>query len=61
MPGMEPLSRDLIDLLDLFKSNGVEFIVVGAHALAFHAVPRQTQDLDLWIKSIALMAKAFSS
>jgi hypothetical protein len=44
---MEPLSRELIDLIGLFKSNGVEFMVVGAHALAFHAVPGQTQALAL--------------
>ena len=25
------------------------FLVVGAHALAVHGVPRATQDLDVWI------------
>jgi len=27
----------------------VEYIVVGAHALAFHGRPRHTGDLDIWI------------
>jgi hypothetical protein len=33
----------------LFASENVEFLVVGAHALAFHGVPRLTGDLDLLV------------
>ncbi|HLX09590.1 MAG TPA: hypothetical protein VKY89_17180 [Thermoanaerobaculia bacterium] len=29
---------------------GAAFIVIGAHALAFHGVPRSTGDLDIWIR-----------
>ena len=29
---------------------GVRFIVVGAHAMAVHGVPRSTGDLDVWIE-----------
>jgi len=50
MRGTAPLSDDLLDLIDLFTSHGVEFLIVGAHAFAVHAYPRQTQDLDLWVK-----------
>jgi hypothetical protein len=49
LAGMDPLSADLLELIDLFKSRGVEFLVVGAHALAYHAFPRSTFDLDLWV------------
>jgi hypothetical protein len=28
----------------------VRFLVVGAHALAVHGVPRATGDLDLWVE-----------
>ncbi len=28
---------------------GARFLVVGAHALAVHGVPRATGDLDIWI------------
>jgi hypothetical protein len=28
-----------------------EFLVVGAHALAAHELPRATQDLDLWVRA----------
>ena len=41
------LPRDLIDLLAAFASERVDFVVVGGHAVAFHAVPRATKDLDL--------------
>ncbi|MFM9873467.1 MAG: DUF6036 family nucleotidyltransferase [Fimbriimonadaceae bacterium] len=27
----------------------VEFLVVGSHALAFHAQPRYTEDIDCWV------------
>lgn len=50
MPGPIPLTDDLKELIELFQSHHVEFIVVGAHALAFHGRPRFTEDLDLFIR-----------
>jgi hypothetical protein len=44
------LDKDLREFLELFLSANVEFLVVGAHALAFHGFPRFTGDLDLWIR-----------
>lgn len=44
------LSQDLNELLESFLSRKVNFIVVGAHALAFHGVPRFTGDLDLLVE-----------
>jgi len=41
------ISPDLKELLGLFRSHGVECVVVGAHALALHGHPRFTADLDL--------------
>jgi hypothetical protein len=29
---------------------GAEFIVVGAHALAAHGLPRATGDFDIWVR-----------
>lgn len=53
MPGpswVSPLiSQDHRDRLKEFLDGDVEFLVVGAHALAAHGVPRATGDLDLWI------------
>lgn len=44
------LDKDLLDLLELFRSKGVEFLVVGGHAVAFHGHPRLTEDLDLFVR-----------
>lgn len=43
------MNEDLSELLSSLKSHGVEFLVIGAHAVAFHSRPRMTQDLDLWV------------
>ena len=44
-------SRDFEDLLAYFNARGVEYLVVGAHAFAFHGKPRFTKDLDLLVRS----------
>ena len=41
--------KDLRQLLASFHSRGVEFPVVGGHAVAFHGRPRLTEDLDLYV------------
>jgi hypothetical protein len=43
------VNRDFRDLLAAFLEAGVRFLVVGAHAMAVHGVPRATGDLDVWI------------
>ncbi len=45
-----PLSNDLREFVELLNSHGVEFLIVGAHSLAFHARPRFTGDLDILIR-----------
>ncbi len=47
---MQDLSPDFRDLIELFTSHGVDFIVVGAYALAFLWHTRLTEDIDLWIR-----------
>jgi len=47
---VERLHRDLRELLGLFHSNGVEFLVVGGHAVAFHGYPRFTEDIDCFVR-----------
>ena len=49
MPGYPTISEDLSELLSLLNSKRVDFIVVGAHALAFHGVPRFTEDIDFFL------------
>lgn len=44
------IERDFKELLALLNSHNVEYIVVGAYALAFHGAPRFTGDLDIFVK-----------
>ena len=37
-------------MLSLFNEEKVEYMVVGAYALAYHGLPRATGDIDLWIR-----------
>jgi Nucleotidyl transferase of unknown function (DUF2204) len=43
------LNSDLREFLELLNARGVDFLVVGAHSLAFHSRPRYTGDLDILI------------
>jgi hypothetical protein len=45
-----PLNKDLREFVELLNSNGVDYLVVGAFAVAFHGFPRYTADLDLLIR-----------
>src|SRR5439155_13110329 len=37
-------------MLSALCAAGAEFLIVGAHALAAHGLPRATGDLDLWVR-----------
>jgi hypothetical protein len=41
------LPHDLIEMLSAFADEGVRYLVIGGHAVSFHARPRSTKDLDL--------------
>ena len=43
--------KDFRDMLGLLKKHGVEFLIVGAHAMAKHDVARATHDLDIWVRA----------
>jgi|KBSSwiStaDraftv2_1062776.scaffolds.fasta_scaffold714025_1 hypothetical protein len=43
----EPTFREL---LLAFNAHDVEYLIVGAHALAAHGHVRATKDLDLWVR-----------
>jgi hypothetical protein len=43
------VNEDFRDLLAALLAAQARFLVVGAHALAVHGVPRATGDLDVWI------------
>jgi hypothetical protein len=44
------MNPDFRDLLAAFNAHGVEFLVVGAYALAAHGLVRATKDLDVWVR-----------
>jgi hypothetical protein len=44
------LNRDFLDLLAALLEAGAQFVVVGAHAMAVHGVPRSTGDLDVLVR-----------
>jgi len=45
------VNPDFRDLLAEFNAAGVEYLIVGAHALAAHGHVRATRDLDVWVCS----------
>ena len=44
------MNSDYRDLLAVFNALSVEYLVVGAHALAAHGHVRATRDLDVWVR-----------
>jgi hypothetical protein len=44
------LETDFEDFVRLLNKHQVEYLIVGAYALAFHGVPRATQDFDIYVR-----------
>jgi hypothetical protein len=44
------VTDDWTDVLAALLAAEARFLVVGAHALAVHGVPRAAQDLDVWVE-----------
>ncbi len=40
---------DFKELLAILNARKVRYLVVGGYAVSFHAQPRATKDLDLWV------------
>ena len=47
---MAKLQADLKEFIELLNSHGVEYIIVGGHAVAFHGHPRFTGDIDFFVR-----------
>jgi hypothetical protein len=43
------VNPDFSEMLSAFFAEGVEYLLVGAYALAVHGLPRATGDLDVWV------------
>lgn len=48
---MDPrsLTGDFKEFLRCLNDQGVEYLVIGGHAVAYHGYPRATRDLDVWV------------
>lgn len=48
---------DFNDFIKALNCNSVEYVIVGAFALAFLGHPRATGDIDIWIRPVRKNAK----
>ena len=44
------MNPHFVEILQAFRDEGVEYLVIGAHALAVHGHVRATLDIDLWVR-----------
>lgn len=44
------INQDFSDMLSALSEEGVEYLLVGAYALAVHGHPRATGDIDIWVR-----------
>lgn len=42
---------DFEDMLALLNDNNVRYLIIGGLAFIFHAKPRYTKDMDLWVEN----------
>jgi len=52
---------DFRELLALLNDHKVEYIIIGAYALAFHGAPRYTGDIDIFVKHTTINAQRIIS
>jgi hypothetical protein len=44
------LNDDFVDIIRSFQQSDVDFMIIGAHALAVHGIVRSTGDLDIFVR-----------
>ena len=49
---------DYTELLSILNAHRVKYLVIGAYAVAIHAQPRATKDIDILVKADAENARA---
>ena len=45
------MNSDFKELLKIFTETKVKYLIIGGYAVAKHAEPRYTKDLDIWISN----------
>ena len=57
MPGLSwippVLNPNFKDMLSALNDAGVDYLIVGAYAMAAHGCPRSTGDIDFWVRPTA--------
>lgn len=51
------MHRDWIELLNLFNTFEIRFLIIGGHAVMKYSEPRFTKDIDLWVGTDAVNAQ----
>jgi hypothetical protein len=51
------LNPDFAEMLSVLCAEDVDFLLVGAYAMAAHGVPRATGDIDIWVRPSAANAR----
>jgi len=46
-------NQDYFDMFAALNTANVRYLIVGAYAVGFHAEPRTTKDIDLWVEASA--------
>ena len=44
-------NSDFKEMLSVFDEAKVRYLIVGGYAVGFHAEPRFTKDLDIWVST----------
>jgi predicted nucleotidyltransferase len=55
------VQQDFRELLALLNEHKIDYIIIGAYALAFHGVPRYTGDIDIFVKPDTINAQRIMS
>jgi len=45
------LNKNFREFIELLNFHNVQYLVIGGYAVAFHAYPRFTKGLDIWISA----------
>lgn len=47
---MPSMPKDWLEFIDLLNAKGVDYVLVGGHAVAFYGRSRLTQDIDFFVR-----------
>lgn len=47
---MASAEKDFVEFFASFNKHNVRYCIVGSYAVGFHAAPRYTKDLDIWVE-----------